>query len=250
MGKLDGKTAIVTGAASGMGRAAAMLLAQEGADIVLADRHESVGVQEAIAGDGGSAISVLMDVAEAADWERTVATALRTSGRLDVLFNNAGIVGDLVPTDECTLDNWMAVLSVNLTGVFLGMKYSIPAMLKSGGGSIINNASVDGLVGIPNAPAYCASKGGVVQLTKAAALEYARRGIRVNAICPGVVWTPLSRNAAGSDEVMRDLIDRKEPMGRGGEPEEIARLVLFLASDDSSFCTGAPFVIDGGLVAA
>ncbi|HKZ51467.1 MAG TPA: SDR family oxidoreductase, partial [Dehalococcoidia bacterium] len=172
-------------------------------------------------------------------------------GKLDVLFNNAGIEGVLAPTAECTVENWDRVMAINLRGVFLGMKYGIPAMLKNGGGSIINTASVDSFVAIVNAPAYCASKGGVLQLTKAAALDYARQGIRVNAICPGGIWTPLVQRWSGSldlEEISKG-IEAFQPIGRFGQPEEVARLALFLASDDSSFCTAAPFIVDGGYMA-
>jgi len=181
-----------------------------------------------------------------------VRTAVETYGGLHVLFNNAGIEGESASTADCTLENWERVIGINLRGVFLGMKYGIPAILASGGGAVINSASVAGLVGIADMPAYCASKGGVVQLTKSAALEYARKGVRVNAICPGGIWTPLvERVTAGlSQEAIRQMVEAVHPLGRFGQAEEVARLALYLASDDSSFCTGAPFIIDGGYVAS
>lgn len=253
MGKLDGKVATITGAASGIGRATALLFAKEGAKVVLADWDEEKGREaaEEISRNGGSATFLRVDVSKAEDVEAMVRTALETYGRLDVLFNNAGIEGARNRTADCTLENWERVISINLTGVFLGMKYGIPAMLSSGGGSIINTASTAGLAGNAGLPAYCASKGGVVQLTKAAALEYARKGIRVNAICPGGIWTALvERYTAGlSLEEMMPMVKAVHPIGRFGQPEEVAQMALFLASDESSFCTGAPFLIDGGFLA-
>jgi NAD(P)-dependent dehydrogenase (short-subunit alcohol dehydrogenase family) len=170
-------------------------------------------------------------------------------GRLDVLFNNAGVEGEQAPTADCTLENFDRVIAINLRGVFLGMKYGIAAMLKAGGGSIINNASVAGLVGFAGIPAYSASKGGVIQLTKTAALEYAKERVRVNVICPGVIWTPMVERFTSAGEEARRAMEAMEPVGRFGTAEEVARLALFLAGEDSSFCTGAPFVVDGGFVA-
>ena len=252
MGKLDGKVAIVTGAASGIGRATAILFASEGAKVVLADWDERQGsrVADELREAGHDAVFVRVDVSRPEDVEGMISTAVERYARLDVLFNNAGIEGEQAPTADCTLENWERVINVNLRGVFLGMKYGIPAMLRGGGGAIINNASVAGIVGFAGIPAYCASKGGIIQLTKAAALEYAKQGIRVNVICPGVIWTPMvERFTAQSDET-RKALESLEPVGRFGTPEEVARLALFLASDDSAFCTGAPFIVDGGFVAA
>lgn len=252
MGKLSGKVAVVTGAASGIGRAAAQLFAAEGAKVVAADWDESQGEQvaEGIRASGGDTVFERVDVSQPEDVERMISTAVERYGGLDALFNNAGIEGEQAPTADCTLENWDRVIGVNLKGMFLGMKYAIPEMLKRGGGSIVNNASVAGLVGFPGRPAYCASKGGIIQLSKAAALEYAGRGIRVNVICPGVIATPMIDRAIQGAEETRKAYEAMEPMGRFGTPEEVARLALFLASDDSSFCTGAPFIVDGGLVAA
>jgi NAD(P)-dependent dehydrogenase (short-subunit alcohol dehydrogenase family) len=243
--------AIVTGGASGIGRATALLFAQEGAKMVLADWDESKGAEavEEIRKQGGDCTFVKVDVASPDDVQRMVATAVETYGRLDVLFNNAGVEGEQAPTADCTLENWDRVIYINLKGVFLGMKYAIPKMLESGGGVIVNNASVAGLVGFQGIPAYCASKGGVIQLTKTAALEYARQNIRVNVICPGVIWTPMVERFVAGNPEMRAALEALEPIGRFGKPEEVARLVLYLASDDSSFCTGAPFIVDGGFVA-
>jgi len=252
MGKLDGKVAIVTGAASGIGRASALLFAEEGARVVIADWDEAKGEQVArdVKGKGGEAKFVKVDVSRAEDVETMVNAAVEGYGRLDVLFNNAGVEGEQAPTADCTLENFDRVIAINLRGVFLGMKYGIAAMLKTGGGSIINNASVAGLVGFTGIPAYSASKGGVIQLTKTAALEYAKEHVRVNAICPGVIWTPMVERFTSAGEEVRQALEAMEPVGRFGTAEEVARLALFLASEDSSFCTGAPFVVDGGLVAA
>ena len=251
MGKLDGKVAIVTGGASGIGRATALLFAQEGARVVAADWDETkrAGLVEEIRKQGGDCTFVKVDVASPNDVQGMVATAVETYGRLDVLFNNAGVEGEQAPTADCTLENWDRVININLKGVFLGMKYAIPKMLESGG-VIVNNASIAGLVGFQGIPAYCASKGGVIQLTKTAALEYARQNIRVNVICPGVIWTPMVERFVGGNAEMRTALEAMEPVGRFGTPEEVARLALFLAGEDSSFCTGAPFVVDGGFVAA
>jgi NAD(P)-dependent dehydrogenase (short-subunit alcohol dehydrogenase family) len=250
--KLAGKVVIVTGAASGIGEATAMLFADEGASVIVADVDELRGQQVAgaIRRRGARALFARADVSNPDDVQAMVRVAIETYGRLDVIFNNAGIEGEMnKPTADCSLDNWHRVIEVNLTGVFLGMKYAIPEMLKNGGGSIINNASVAGLVGFAGSPAYCASKGGVVQLTKCAALEYAKQGIRVNAICPGVIWTPMVQRATGGSAETEEAFKALEPVGRFGTAEEIARMALFLACDDSAFCTGAPFIVDGGFVA-
>ncbi len=252
MGKLSGRVAIVTGAASGIGRASAQLFAAEGASVVAAD-WELPGGEAAVAeirAAGGEASFVKVDVSNAEEVRRMVQAAIERHARLDVLFNNAGVEGEQAFTADCTLENWDRVIGVNLRGVFLGMKYAIPQMLKSGGGVIINNASVAGIVGFQGMPAYCASKGGMIQLTKAAALEYAKQNIRVNVICPGVIATPMVDRFLGGSEETRKAFEALEPVGRFGEPEDVARLALFLASDDSAFCTGAPFIVDGGFVAA
>jgi NAD(P)-dependent dehydrogenase (short-subunit alcohol dehydrogenase family) len=190
-----------------------------------------------------------VDVSSAEDVQRMVAEAVKRFSGLDILFNNAGIEGDQALSADCTIENFDRVIAVNLKGVFLGTKYAIPEMLKRGGGSIINTASIAGLVGFPNIPAYCASKGGVVQLTKVTALEYATQGIRVNAICPGVIWTPMVERFTSVDSGARAAFEAAEPVGRFGTSEEVAQMALYLASDDSKFCTGAPFIIDGGWVA-
>lgn len=240
-GRLDGKVAIITGAGSGMGQATAELFHREGAKVVLADIS---GEQEKLAKRlGDNAVAVHTDVSKAADVEAMVDTAVATFGRLDILYNNAGIDGQLALTGEYTLDAWDQVIGVNLTGPFLGMRYGIPAMLQSGGGSIISTASMAAHVAFPKMPAYCASKGGVVMLTKNAAVEYAAQGIRVNAILPGVIDTGMSKSLP---EDLIQGIKKATPQARIADATEIATVALFLASDESSFITGQAIVVDGG----
>jgi len=198
---------------------------------------------------GGEALVVRTDVTRAADVEALVAKAVQTYGRLDCAFNNAGMTGDMARTAECTEENWDRTLNVNLKGVWLAMKYEILQMLNQGGGAIVNNASVAGLVGMRGGPAYSASKGGVVQLTRTAALEYAKAGIRVNAVCPGFVATPMTEEHTRTNPDLEAWIKRIQPMGRLATPEEVAEAVVWLCSDAASFVTGHPLVLDGGLVA-
>ncbi|MGH3464995.1 MAG: SDR family oxidoreductase [Kribbellaceae bacterium] len=250
-GTLEGKVILVTGGGSGIGRASALALAREGADVVVTDLVDEGGnetlrlIEEA----GGKGFFIRGDVAAAADVQRIIGEVEAHYGRLDCAFNNAGIEGSQAPTAECTEENWDRVLTVNLKGVWLCMKYEIPLMLKQHKGSIVNTASVAGLVGFQNIPAYNASKGGVIQLTKTAALEYARDGIRVNAVCPGVIRTPMvERFLAGSAEAEAQFV-AMEPVGRMGTPAEIAEAVVWLCSDAASFVTGDALPVDGGLVA-
>ncbi len=249
--KLKGKVAVITGAGSGIGRAAALLFAEEGAKVVVAD-YSVAGGQETvkqIKAKGGEATFVATDVSKAADVQKMIKTAIDKYGRLDILYNNAGIEGPLGPTENVSEADWDRVLSVNLKGVFLGSKHAIPQMLKQGGGVIINTASIAGLVGVANMPAYCASKGGIVLLTKTMALEYARKNIRVNCICPGAVKTPMLDRFTGSQPEAEKFLRESQPVGRWGEPEEIAQAALYLASEQSSFVTGTTLIVDGGLTA-
>ena len=250
-GTLEGKIALVTGAGSGIGRATALAFAREGAKVVVADVAAEGGKEtlRLIEEAGGSGFFVEGDVSITGDVRTIVQAAVEHYGRLDCAFNNAGIEGAQAPTAECAEENWDRVLAINLKGTWLCMKHEIPIMLKQGGGAIVNTASVAGLVGFPNIPAYNASKGGVIQLTKTAALEYAKQGIRVNAVCPGVIRTPMvERFLGGSPEAEAQFV-AMEPVGRMGLPQEIAEAVVWLCSDAASFVTGHAMAVDGGLVA-
>jgi len=251
MHELKGKVAIVTGAASGIGRAAVKLFAAEGAVVLAADVQDEPGqaLADELAARGGSCAFVHVDVSKESDIEAMVHLALSQFGRLDVLFNNAGIEGEQAPIANATTDNWERVIAINLKGVFLGLKHGIRAMLQSGGGSVVNNASVAGMVGFAGISAYCASKGGVIQLTRTAALEYAAQGIRVNCLCPGVIDTPMVERFTHDNPDALAQLKQMEPVGRLGLPQEVAELALFLASDRSSFITGAIIPVDGGFVA-
>jgi NAD(P)-dependent dehydrogenase (short-subunit alcohol dehydrogenase family) len=251
--RLKDKVALITGAGSGIGREAALLFAKEGARVVAVDMNDAAGKETvaAIEKDGGQATFVHADVSRSVDAEAMVAAAKKAYGRLNVLFNNAGIFpandGSVLETDEKT---WDLVLSVNLKGVFLGCKYGIPALLESGGGSIINTASFVALMGSATPQiAYTASKGGVLALTREIAIEFARRGIRVNAICPGPVDTPLLQELF-SDPARKARRLVHIPMGRLAQAKEVAQAALFLASDDSSYVNGTAFTVDGGITAA
>lgn len=249
--KMQGKVALVTGAGDGIGRACALALAGAGACVAVSDVDAKGGRQtvEMIERGGGEAIFVEADVSGGAAVHALVETVVRRFGGIDCAVNNAGIEGHMAPTAECTEENWDRTTAVNLKGVWLCMREEIPQMLKRGGGSIVNMASVAGLVGFENLPAYCASKGGVVQLTKTAALEYATRGIRVNAICPGVIRTAMVERILGGDSEQEKAFTQLEPVGRMGKAEEIAEAALWLCSDASSFVTGDAIAVDGGFIA-
>ncbi len=246
-GRLDGKVALISGGARGMGEAEARLFASEGAKVVMGDVLDESGqhAAQAITQQGGAATYVHLDVTAESDWQRAVETVEQTYGKLNILVNNAGIVR-MAPLDETSLAAWNEVINVNQTGVFLGMKHAIPAMRRAGNGSIINISSVAGLVGLPNIPAYQASKGAVRLLTKNAAVQYAQDNIRANSIHPGRIETPMTAPLAPE---RRDMVLRMTPLRRDGKPEEVAYGVLFLASDESSYVTGAELVIDGGFTA-
>lgn len=251
MGELSGKVAFVTGGSAGIGRAAAMALAAEDAAVVVADvdtvRGEEVAAE--IRGKGGRAHFVRVDVSDDAQVASAIAETVSTFGGLDLAFNNAGIEGAQAITHECTPENWTRTLAVNLTGVWQCMRHEIPAMLERGGGSIVNNSSVAGLVGFNGIPAYAASKHGMLGLTKTAALEYADRGIRVNAVCPGVIDTEMIDRFTGQQADVEAALLATEPVGRLGRPEEIADAVVWLCSARASFVTGQAIAVDGGFVA-
>ena len=250
-GLTEGKVALVTGAGSGIGRATALVFAREGAKVVVSDIVVEGGQEtvQQIEAAGGEAIFVKADVSQAADVEALVTQTVETYGRLDCAFNNAGIEGGMKLTIDCTKEEFDRTIAVNLTGVWLCMKYEIQQMLSQGGGAIVNTASAAGLVGFPSLPDYVASKHGVVGLTKTAALEYAKSGIRVNAVCPGVIQTPMVERGAQLSPGFDELALSMEPVGRFGQPAEVGEAVVWLCSDAASFVTGHPMVVDGGLVA-
>lgn len=246
---LEDRVALVTGAGSGIGRAIAEQYAAEGASVVVSDIDESGGAETVagIEGRGGRAIFVRADVSNPEDGERLVRAAVDAYGALHVAANNAGIGGDSASVGEYPIDDWNRVIAVNLSGVFYGMRHQIPAMLAAGGGSIVNVASILGQVGFRKAPAYVAAKHGIVGLTRSAALEYAARNIRVNAVGPAFIRTPLIENDLTALE--REKLVGLHPIGRLGEPAEVAELVTWLSSERASFVTGAYYAIDGGYLA-
>ena len=250
--RLKDKVALVTGAASGIGKATAVLFAQEGAKVMCADLHGEGAerVAQEIGSGGGEAASLQVDVAKGADVERMVRQTVERWGRLDVLVNNAGIYF-ILPLAQVPEEEWDRLININLKGVYLGCKYAIPQMVSQGKGAIVNTASIAGLRGAANWTTYCASKGGVVQLTKALAMEVARLNVRVNCVCPGIIDTGMFDQAVDmvpvGKEELAAMIGESHPMGRIGRPEEVAAAILFLASEEASFITGVPLSVDGGL---
>lgn len=248
---LKNKVALITGASSGIGAATAVAFAQEGAAVVVADLQKEKGEKlvEQIISEGGRATFITCDVTLESDVKNLIKLTKEKYHRLDYAFNNAGIEGEIFDTMSCTNENWDKTLAINLKGIWLCLKYEIPEMLKNGTGSIVNCASIAGLVGFAGSPAYTASKHGVIGLTKTAALEFAHKNIRVNAICPGVIDTPMIERFTKNDKVAAAKLIEGEPLGRMGLPYEIAQSVLWLCSDASSFVTGHSLVADGGWIA-
>lgn len=246
--KLANKIAVVTGAGSGMGKAAAILFAREGARVAAIDINEAQAKETAaeIGSAGGHAIAIRADVSKSEDARHMIDETVAKLGPPNIMYNNAGIEGDSNYIANMTEEQFDRVIAINLRGVFLGMKYALPHMVKAGGGSIINQASIAGMVAIKGGAAYSASKAGVIALTRVAALEYGRYNIRVNAICPGAIETPMAQRIRKGEPPKQHALNRISVFGRMAEADEIAKVALFLASDDASFATGAPFVIDGG----
>jgi NAD(P)-dependent dehydrogenase (short-subunit alcohol dehydrogenase family) len=254
--RFEGKVALITGAASGQGRAAALLFAEEGARVVVSDVNGD-GAEEVareIKDSGGEAVAVATDVSREVEVKAMIEAAIEAFGRLDVLFNNAGVgysaadrftMASVVETPE---EDWDAVLAINLKGVAMGCKHAIPVMERQGGGAIVNNASINALVGLSGADAYTAAKGGVVSLTRVLAVDWGPKGIRVNCMCPGGVDTPMIAPAI-ADEAVLGFMRESTPLGRLARPEETARVALFLASEEASYLNGAVFPVDGGWTA-
>jgi NAD(P)-dependent dehydrogenase (short-subunit alcohol dehydrogenase family) len=249
---LTGKVAIITGGASGMGRAASILFARHGANVVLADLNAASGdeVAQLASESGNKALFQRADVSQEADVAALVARTVREFGRLDIIFNNAGIGGAVGPLEGISVEDWDRTQAVCLRGVFLGMKYAVKPMREAGGGSIISTASIAGIDGYPNLHAYSAAKAGVVNLTRSAALEFACDRIRVNCIAPGGISTPILYGFAGGNKAaVEAMLAQGQPYPRAGQPEDIANAALFLASDASGFITGHTLVVDGGATA-
>ena len=247
----ENKVVLITGGSFGIGRATAIEFAKKGAKVVIADWVEDPEqiTMKAIVEAGSNAIFVKCDVSKDAEVKALIAKTISTYGRLDFAFNNAGIEGLSAPTQDCTEENWDRVMSVNLKGVWLCMKYEIQEMLKQGKGAIVNTSSVAGLVAFPGISAYVASKHAILGLTKNAAIENVKLGIRVNAVCPGVIQTPMIDRFTGKNKEVEKAFASQEPIGRLGQPEEVAKAVIWLCSDMASFVTGVTLPVDGGWVA-
>ncbi|MFP4228268.1 MAG: SDR family NAD(P)-dependent oxidoreductase [Salinivenus sp.] len=250
MGRVSGKTALITGAALGIGRAAAQMLAEEGAQVAITDINEEVGEEaaDALSSEGREVAFFEHDVASEADWERVVDDVRATFGPPDVLVNNAGIY-QIEPLDEMSVEDWKHLMDINVTGVFLGMKHCTPLMREQGGGSVINLSSVAGLVGLPGHACYGASKGAVRTMTKDAAMELAEDGVRVNSVHPAYIDTQMADYGADVQGATKEELDAMHPIGYMGEPEDVAYAVTYLASDESKFMTGSELVLDGGFTA-
>jgi NAD(P)-dependent dehydrogenase (short-subunit alcohol dehydrogenase family) len=250
MSLLDGKVAVVTGGSSGIGQAACRLYARAGAQVVVSDIDEKRGNEtvQAIQKSKGEATFIRADVSKPENCRALVDLAVEKYGRLDIAFNNAGIGGEANPVAEYSLEGWQKVIGVNLSSVFYCMKYEIPAILKAGGGAIVNMASILGQVGFESSPAYVAAKHGVIGLTRTAALEYSKQGIRINAVGPGFIRTPLISELEQNEQTRNYLVSL-HPMGRLGESEEVAELVIWLSSEKASYVTGAYYPVDGGYLA-
>ncbi len=248
---LDGVVALVTGGASGIGRATAELFAARGASVMVVDLDETKAADtaQALGRQGAPVASTVADVSDQAQVEAMVAATLSRFGRLDAAVNNAGTSGTYKPFGEQLLDDWQHTLAVNLTGTFLCLQAEIPALLESDGGTVVNVASAAGLMGFAHLPAYVASKHGVVGLTKSVALEYARQGVRVNAVCPGNVHTPMLEGFVGGDQQALQHMGKVTPIGRLAEPTEIAQAIVWLCSPAASFVTGHALAVDGGVLA-
>lgn len=255
MNRVQNKVAIVTGGAKGIGKAACNMLAREGASVVIADIEDDQGreLADSLVAEGLSALFKRLDVTSEEDVQSVVQATYQEFGHIDILVNNAGIAGANKPTHELTVEEWQKVMDVNVKGVFLCTKYTVPYMDEGGGGSIINLSSIYGLVGAPDIPPYHASKGAVRLMTKTDALLYAEKGIRVNSVHPAYIWTPLveklAKDSNQDPEAFRRQLDAKHPIGHVGEPDDIAYGILYLASDESKFMTGSELVIDGGYTA-